>query len=216
MLGYVYAWNGSDWQETAHSMSPVSEALDGAIGFRLGPAPGQPAEYWLIRTDEQKLIKAWEQRGPESSPQAPAVFRRQLAQTPRWRVPEGLSLRRAPALLDGATLWFFVETSTVTSIGSRWTVEANHGRHAELVGFREESAEPLRVPLAFDLDQPHTLGVHLASRTVPGLPGKGWMRSSSEYILLGQDDVPAVWLIPKSSIYSRVKNGSDNSPSSAP
>jgi len=226
----VFVWNGSDWTGLFSldfpRSSPQAEALDDAVIFRF-KSPDYSAMLWFWdKSKPAPELSLYEKSKPPpyvtlgskpAPPPAKAV----------WTSPGGDSLVSAPGTFWKSNLYFFVEHAKVIEVdphltaeeksgekplGSmergrrQWTITDKDGYHAKLVCLSRDCAEPIVVPLKFDLEhgQPplYSLGARMAP---PGSDaGPTWIFFTSDTLYVGQPEALGIWAIPVSEVEAAV------------
>ena len=104
-----------------------------------------------------------------------------------------------------SNLYFFVHHTDVMGADGFYTAMEKDGYHAELVCLSRDLAEPIVVPLKFDVQQAPLKG------TAPWENALDWLHFAGNDLYIGQKDSPSnshslgFWAIPISEIESAVE-----------
>jgi TolB-like protein len=208
----IHVWNGHDWQESA-TLDPGTraEVFEDAVLLR-SSAPRQPKRCWLLPFEQSlpELCLEQEEPTPHFGELRPSYPAGRKAQTPApgttWRCSPGLANILAPAATSGSNLCFFMEHAELTNAASKWAVAPKDGRHATLVCFARTAAEPVLLPLRF-LPETGLLPNALLATKLPGpfWQMNVWMGFTSEWLFIGQVNLPAVWAIPRNEFEAAIR-----------
>jgi Ca2+-binding EF-hand superfamily protein len=121
---------------------------------------------------------------------------------PLWKSPGTNQLATAAAAYYKSNLYIFADHAMITNIGGQWTAQAKDGYHATLYCLSRDQAEPVAIPMAFDLAHGppplQSLGEKLGEVQWEARPT--WMHFSEDTLYLGESDVPAVWAVPLANV----------------
>jgi hypothetical protein len=202
VAGKVEAWNGQDWQEiAAPGAGTEAEVFDDAVLLR-SPTTAHSRRCWVLPFEQVLPELCLEQESPFS----PHTFFPVMGSYPRkpgadrpattWHCPPNLPDILAPAAVGKSNLCFFVEHAELTNTAGKWTVAAKDGRHATLVCFTHDAAKPVLLPLRFAAEGGVVPNEPLAWKLGgPSWQMKVWMGLNSQYLFIGQVNLPAVWAI---------------------
>jgi hypothetical protein len=99
-----------------------------------------------------------------------------------------------------------MEHAELTNAAGKWAVAPKDGRHATLVCFARTAAEPVLLPLRF-LPETGLLPNALLATKLPGpfWQMNVWIGFTSEWLFIGQVNLPAVWAIPRNEFEAAIR-----------
>lgn len=207
----VYGWDGNDWKQPfSFALSRPPEVFEDAVLLRSIPPSN---------SDELAGLWVWKKGQPqpelclrERTKPLPGVNLRQLrlpdnpSPPARWQAPPGEHLVYAAAAHHQTNLYFFEDHAEVVSVSGQWTIKEKDGCHARLICFSQDGAEPVIVPLKFDLQQgrPPLRSLGEKFEMAPWLTPETWMRFAGDTLYIGQAGTPGIWEIPAAEVEAAV------------
>jgi hypothetical protein len=205
----IFGWDGNDWREIlTMNISQVPEIFQDAVIFRSGSML-DPANLWIWAKNQSAPELCLHDK-PKPHPQLNLGRDNPDNQTarPLWKSPDGDYLTSAAAMFYKSNLYFFVDHGVVTNDSGHWTVAERNGYHAKLVCLSRDLAEPIVVPLKFDLQrgQPplKSLGEKLGQSRAPWDTSPSWIFFAEDTLYIGQADTLGIWTVPISEIETAV------------
>ncbi len=211
----IFSWNGKDWREVFNlNLSEPPEIFTDAVVFRSIPSWGSDdhAHLWIWNRNESAPELALSDPpkphpgiiSPIRGPGGPAVTAR-----PVWKSLASDYLTRSAATFYKSNLYFFVDHCVITNAGGHWTAMEKDGYHAKLVCLSRDLAEPIVVPLKFDVERGTPPLKSLTERNEPWLAmnpllSATMMCFSHGKLFLSQRNSPGVWTIPTAEIESAI------------
>jgi Ca2+-binding EF-hand superfamily protein len=208
----IFDWNGTDWREViALNCSQTPELLDDAIVFRSIPSFGSddPATLSIWRKDRSRPELCLRDK-PRPHTGIINMQPRKLDPSPAqpsWSSLEEDYLTSCPVTCSKSNLYFLVEHAEQSNVAGRWRPWDVDLTHAKLVCLSRDSAEPVDVPLKFDL--------RIAQHTLGALPknAEPWrfmnpaaapvaMIFSDTTLFLCERNASGIWAIPLSDLDS--------------
>jgi Ca2+-binding EF-hand superfamily protein len=214
----IFGWDGNDWHEVfTLNVSQAPEFFEDAVIFRSVPSFGSdnPANLWIWdkkQTKPQLVLRDDAKPHPGIVNFHPPGFlnqARQLGESsppPLWKSLNSDYLASSAATFFKSNLYFFVDHAVVTNVSGHWTAAERNGYHAKLICLSRDVAEPVVVPLKFDLErgQPPLKSLGEKMEQIPWETGPTWMMFVGDTLYLGQPDALGVWAIPRSQIDSTI------------
>ena len=199
----IFGWDGNDWHEIlAMNISQVPEIFQDTVIFR-SVSMLDPANLWIWAKNQSAPELCLHDK-PKPHPQLNLGRDNPDNQTsrPSWKSPDGDYLTSAAATFYKSNPYFFVDHGVVTNDSGHWTVAERDGYHAKLVCLSRDLAEPIVVPLKFDLQrgQPPLKSLGEKMEQIPWETGPTWMMFAGDTLYLGQPNTLGVWTIPRSQL----------------
>ena len=206
----TYCWNGTDWRKLfTLNISQPPEVFEDAVVFRnwTWDRVNNPAMIWLWdknsnHAPDLALYEPPKVRRPNPYRQSPDV----PTGKPIWNLSMDEALMRSAVTSYKSNLYFFVHHNDVMGADGFYTAMEKDGYHAELVCLSRDLAEPIVVPLKFDVQQAPLKG------TAPGENALDWLHFAGNDLYIGQKDSLGnihslgFWAIPVSEIESVIQS----------
>jgi len=210
----IFCWNGQDWREVLTlRLSQPPEIFEDTIVFREVPNLG---------SDDRPTLWIWSKG--KSAPELalsdkprphPGIINPSFPKAdnqnshPFWRSLDNDYLTSSAMTYFESNLYFFVEHAGVTNVNGHWTATAEDGYHAKLVSLSRDLAEPIVVPLKFDVERGTPPLKSPTERNEPWLAmnpllSATMMCFSHGKLFLSQRNSPGVWTIPTAEIESAI------------
>ena len=222
----IYGWDGRDWHPilTATNCQRIQQVavFEDATLLKLSRY-GESAGLWLLPhdRDEMELCLA------EPRKTGLAAFARNLSPpatvvlpAPTWTSPANLAINSAAGLATRSNLLVLADRSVFTNNygeEQRPIATEQDGRHADLLVFERGIPAPMVVSLKFVSDSSLPPGsIYRWAVATQFNRDCNWLALTPEWLLLGQNDSPGVWAIPRAELDAAIARERQLSAASPP
>jgi hypothetical protein len=197
-----YSWDEHDWHEMFNLKTAcAAEVFEDAVIFRFSPwdTLNYPSMVWLWDKHEVAPDLALYDPPKIFPPSQPGAKSTTPAMSPLWRSMENYSLANASMTYFKSNLFLYVDQASAKQLPNGRSVFERGGCDADLICLDRNYPEPIVVPLKYDLNRGP-----LPWSGFPADLSPVWMSFTSDFLLIGNNTVPGVWVIPIAEIGAAV------------
>jgi hypothetical protein len=213
----VYQWNGKDWElflqpgPEARMVVFENSALMLASPFR------PPARIWRFLFDQDLPEYCWRHDFKDpfgSNLRTPFTVRRRntirsTEAEPRWKSQMDSFITKAPAAVINSNVLFYLDRADTIKGPDKWRAALSGSRHGDLVCLVPGQDRALVVPVQFT-DQAGPVPseeVPFKNATMNFWDMKIWMLAEKSILIIGQVNLPGVWIVPQPDLERAIANG---------
>ncbi len=206
---HVYSWDGQDWShlltvtnwqriigmDICEDATLLKFSLYGEeAGLWRLPHNVNRLEFCLADNAKGQLARAsWRAKNPGAA----------ALPAPSWTSPANLAVQYAAATTFQSNLLVLVEHCGFKTYGeaNRPIADERDGQHADLLFFEHGDPNPVIVPLKFVYEKDLPVGsIYRWGVSARFNRDPSWLILTAEWLLLGQDDLPGFWAIPRTEL----------------